>query len=183
MRITTYFSLLLMGVLLSPVASMADYVNVRRQVSCPVIADRQTGRYSSSKAKYRCYVNSSDARKAGYSRHSFVEDSSVGYNCNNGSDSTSIGGGASGDFNYSGPGQKETVVFSALNGGTISYTFPGGGKFEIKVLSASSGNRLQQVVETTQAGTDTVVFAPQSTPITIKIQGPGNWTAAIHVKS
>lgn len=170
----TQFVALLLSV--TPLLAKAESSS-GKLVPCPVVVDRESGKYSSSRAKYRCYSAASSARRAGFSRHSFSDDSS----CVPTPAPTPSGGGVSGNYLISGPGQAQSVVFSAPSGGMIAYSFPGGGKFEIKVLSASSGKRLEQVLETTQAGQSSISFTAQSAPIVVKAEGPGAWSVGITV--
>lgn len=151
-------------------AALAD----SRRVRCPVVVDRETGKFSSSRAKYRCYERSRDARRQGFSQHSF-DDSS----CSPTPAPTPPGGGVTGDFTLSGPGQRESVVFDAPNGGSVTYLFPGGGEFEVKVFNASTEKRVQELVETTQAGSGSIEFTGQSFPVFVKVEGPGAWSVGI----
>jgi len=170
MRIVTITGLAIIALvsIVSPAAATPS------PVRCPVVVDRETGKFTNSRAKYRCYASTTRAKNAGYRRHSFTDDSCM--------TAPSPTPGAGGDYNLVGPGQRETVVFTATSGGTVTYTFPGGGEFEIKVLNASTGARVQRLVETTQARSSiTVAFAAQSSPITVKVEGPGAWTVAVNV--
>lgn len=161
----------------------SDAFAASRKVKCPVVVDRESGEYSSSSAKYVCYSRSSDARRNGYSRHDFSDDSS---HCSSQATPTpgpspTPGGVGTGDYNYTGPGQKDSAVFLAASGGSVTYNFPGGGQFELKVMRASTDKRVESLLEITQAGSGTVPFSAQSFPIFIKIEGPGAWEVAVDV--
>ncbi len=147
-----------------------------RRVSCPVIVDRQTGKFSESRAKYHCYSERRNARRAGYQSFSFDDSPAL---CSATPTPSGTPSGGSGDYNLSGPGQKSSVVFSALSGGTVTYSFPGGGDFEIKIMNASSGQRISKLVEISSAGSATVPFSNPGVPMFIKAEGPGAWTVAI----
>lgn len=141
------------------------------RVKCPVVVDRETGEYSRSAAKYRCYEDGRSARRAGYDTFQFSNDDS----CDDDDDE-----GGSG-LSLAGPGEKETTVFLPSAGGSVLYSFPGGGEFEIKVLSASGGRRLEEVLETSTASAGTATFSAQTVPVYIKVEGPGAWTAVVTV--
>lgn len=164
-----YFLLVLLGLTSIPASALA----ANKRVECPIVVDRETGEYSGSKSKYYCYEDSRDARRAGYQRHSFSDDS-----CSTGGGD---GDGGSSDLNFSGPGQKKSTVFSAPNGGSINFVFPGGGEFEIDVFNASSERRIQRIIETSSATTSSLPFSAQTFPIYIKVEGPGAWTAGIEI--
>lgn len=142
------------------------------RVPCPVVVDRETGEFSSAKAKYRCYDDSRSARRSGFSKHSFNDDNS----CGGGG-----GGGGAPSLSLTGPGERRSVVFTATSGGSIDYVFPGGGEFEIKVFNASSERRVEQVFETSSASSGTATFAAQAAPVYIKVEGPGAWTATVRL--
>lgn len=144
-----------------------------KRIKCPVVVDRESGEYSNSRSKYYCYEDSRDARRAGYERHSFSDDS-----CSPGGGD---GGGGSADLNLTGPGEKKSVVFSAASGGIIAYSFPGGEEFEIDVYNAATERRVERLLETSSAGASSVVFSAQTFPIYIKVEGPGAWTAGIEI--
>ena len=85
------------------------------RVSCPIIVDRETGKYTSSKTKYYCYEDSRSAKRKGFSKFSFSDDS-----CHSGGDDSSPGTGLA----LTGPGEKRSVCFAAASGGTVQYSFP-----------------------------------------------------------
>lgn len=159
------------------------------EVKCPVVADRQTGKYSAKKAKYRCFKNKTSAKKSGFSQHSFLDDSSscAGSGGSTPSPSPSASPTPSdftltpGDYNLTGPGQRSTVVFAMSNGGSVSYLFPGGGEFEIKVFNANTDKKVQDVLETLQASSGTLSLSAQSVPVFVKVEGPGAWQVAVSV--
>jgi hypothetical protein len=150
-----------------------------RRVDCPVVVDRQTGKFSRSRAKYHCYQRSGLATQAGYETFRFDDSYAL---CSSTPSPTPSGTptfGGGGEFSLSGPGQKESVVFSAPNGGTISYSFPGGGEFEIRLMNASSGKRLSDLLETTQAAQGNLPFSNPGVPVYVKVEGPGSWSVSI----
>lgn len=152
--------------------SLADSASAKS--NCPVIVDRESGSFSKSKAKYKCYKNEAQAKRAGYKKHSFSDDSSC--------TPTSIlppDAKVTGTYILVGPGEKESVVLLAPDGGTFEYFSPGDGEFEIKVLSANTGKRLESLLETTQAGNGSGAFIAQTVPITIKAEGLGSWQVGV----
>jgi hypothetical protein len=169
------------GALLLAALPSIDAYAISSEVKCPVVVDRQTGKYSISKAKYRCFTKKSSATKSGYSQHSFFDDSSTCSASPTPSPTPSGNGVGTGDYNLSGPGERESVVFSLINGGTVTYLFNGGGEFEIKVMNANNGKKIQAVLETFQASSGTATLAPQSAPVFVKVEGPGAWSVAIDV--
>lgn len=176
-------SLCVFGLVTNAVAELVE-------TKCPVVADRQTGKYSNKKSKYKCFKNKSSAKQSGYSQHSYFDDSS---SCSNSgvsgtptpSPSSTPGSGNSnvgtGDYNLNGPGQRESIVFALNNGGSVTYFFPGGGEFEIKVFNANTEKKIQEVLETYQASSGTLQLSAQSVPVYVKVEGPGAWQVAIDV--
>lgn len=158
------------------------------EVKCPIIVDRQTGKFSKKKAKYRCFKNKSEVIHSGYEKHSFFDASPS--SCNPSSAPTPSQTASptpgddidvSGDYNLSGPGERESVVFALTNGGSVTYLFPGGGQFEIKVMNANNGKKVDAVLQTFQASSGVIPLLAQSVPVFIKVEGPGAWTVAINL--
>lgn len=147
-----------------------------RRVACPVVVDRQTGKFTAARSKYHCYERRSSARRAGYSSFSFDDSPAL---CSATPTPSGTPSGGSGDFTLRGPGQRNSVVFSAPSGGTLTYVFPGGGEFEIKIMNASSGRRISELLETTNASSGSLPFNNPGVPVYIKVEGPGAWTVDI----
>ena len=167
MKAQIYFLFALVSVSFPALAQAAD-----GRVNCPIIVDRETGKFTSSKTKYYCYENSKSAKKKGFSKFSYSDDS-----CHAGGDDSSPGTGLS----LAGPGEKRSVVFTAASGGTVQYSFPGAGEFQISVMNASNDRRIERIVEASSAISSSTPFSAQTAPVYIKVEGPGAWTATISI--
>lgn len=146
-----------------------------RRVDYPVIVDRQTGKFSRSRANYHCYQRSGLATQAGYDSFRFDDSPALCSSTPSPTPSGTASPGGGGEFSLNGPEQRESVVFSAPTAGRSPIRF----QEVVSSRSAYSGKRLSDLLETTQAAQGSIPFSNPGVPVYVKVEGPGSWSVSI----
>lgn len=89
-------------------------------VTCPFIADLESGDFSNSKKNYKCFSSAAAAKKAGFVRAPTISSKRA----------------------WSGTGNFNTEIFALTKGSSISHSCTSSGYFGVKIRKASDGRLL-----------------------------------------